>query len=98
MEETILRLASFNTLKLKMISMTDCDLKESDFSEADLSEAKITGCDLENAVFDRTKLIKTDFRNSYNYTIDPEVNKLNQAKFSLAEVPGLLRKYNISIE
>ena len=41
---------------------------------------------------------KADFRNSHNYTIDPETNSIKKAKFSLPDVIGLLSKYNIDIE
>jgi hypothetical protein len=41
---------------------------------------------------------KTDFTSAVNYSIDPEINKLAKAKFSLNGIKGLLEKYNIDIE
>ena len=41
---------------------------------------------------------KTDFRSAFNYFIDPEINKIKKAMFSLAGVKGLLGKYDIKIE
>jgi fluoroquinolone resistance protein len=55
-------------------------------------------CDLTRATFDRSVLEKADFRTSYNYSIDPENNKIKKAKFSLLGVSGLLDKYDIAIE
>ena len=39
-----------------------------------------------------------DFKTSYNYSIDPEVNSIKKAKFSLEGISGLLYKYDIVIE
>jgi uncharacterized protein YjbI with pentapeptide repeats len=55
-------------------------------------------CDLTGAVFDHTNIEKADFRTSYNYTIDPEINRIKKAKFSILGVSGLLDKYDIDIE
>ena len=38
-------------------------------------------------------LEKADFLTSYNYSFDPELNKIKGAKFSQAGVTGLLAKY-----
>jgi hypothetical protein len=49
-------------------------------------------------MFEETNLEKTDLRTAYNYTIDPDKNKLKKAAFSLNGLPGLLSKYDIVIE
>lgn len=41
---------------------------------------------------------KADFRTSYNFSIDPDVNRIKKAKFSLDGVRGLLDKYDIQID
>jgi hypothetical protein len=51
-----------------------------------------------NAKFENTLLEKTNFETAYNFSIDPERNKIKKAKFALAGVPGLLHKYNIEIK
>jgi fluoroquinolone resistance protein len=43
-------------------------------------------------------LEKADFRTAYNYSIDPEKNRIKKAKFSIFGVTGLLDKYDIEIE
>jgi fluoroquinolone resistance protein len=43
-------------------------------------------------------LEKADLRTAYNYSIDPSINKIKKAKFSLPGVVGLLSKYDIEIE
>jgi hypothetical protein len=37
-------------------------------------------------------------RTSYNYSINPEVNRIKKAKFSTTGIAGLLHKYDIEIE
>ncbi|MBK8053378.1 MAG: pentapeptide repeat-containing protein [Saprospiraceae bacterium] len=67
-------------------------LQETDFAEADLTNVIFDTCNLEQANFDRTTLEKADFRSSYNYTIDPEINRVKKAKFSVFGISGLLTK------
>lgn len=90
--------SSFYGLKMKKTNFHHSQLVEADFTECDLTGAVFAGCNLDRALFDRTILEKADFRTAYNYTIDPEKNTLKKAKFSVAGLPGLLRKYNIDIE
>jgi fluoroquinolone resistance protein len=56
------------------------------------------GCNMTAAIFDQTTLEKADLRTSYNYSIDPETNRIKKAKFSITGVAGLLDKYDIVIE
>ena len=55
-------------------------------------------CNLLQAIFDHTVLEKADFRTSYNYSIDPEINRMKKARFSISGISGLLDKYDIDIE
>jgi len=50
-----------------------------------------------NATFDKTMLEKADFRTAYNYSIDPDNNRIKKAKFSQSGLGGLLHKYDIVI-
>jgi hypothetical protein len=50
------------------------------------------------ATFENTIIEKVDFRTSYNYSIDLEINKVKKAKFSLTGVVGLLDKYDIEFD
>jgi hypothetical protein len=43
-------------------------------------------------------LTGADFRTAYNYSLDPENNKLKNARFSGPGVLGLLDKYDIKID
>ena len=96
-ENCKLDLSSFYGLKIKKTTFENCSLQEVDLTDTDLESATFSNCDLLHARFDRTNLEKADLRSAFNYSIDPENNKLRKAKFSLAGVKGLLHKYDISI-
>lgn len=90
--------SSFFKTKIKKTIFKDSQLIETDFSNADLTSVVFDNCDLSQAVFNQSVLEKADFRTSFNYSIDLEVNRIKKAKFSIQNIAGLLRKYNIDIE
>jgi len=90
--------SSFYQVNLINSIFLDCKLIELDLTEANLSKIKIDNCDLAGAVFERTNLEKADFSAAFNYSIDPENNKLKGASFSIPAVIGLLDKYQLKIE
>lgn len=97
-ENCTLNHSSFHKLKLKNTVFKSSQLEEVDFTECDLTGALFDNCNLQKAVFDNTILEKTDFTTAYNYSFDPERNRIKKAKFSLNGVAGLLSKYNIEID
>lgn len=97
-ENCILNHSSFYKLKIKKTVFRNSQLQETDFTACDLTGSLFEECDLARATFDSTILEKTDLRTAYNYSIDPETNKIKKAKFSLPGVPGLLHKYDIEID
>jgi len=94
----LLHNAVFYKASLKKTQFTNSNLMEADFSECDLSGAVFADCDLSGAVFDGTNLEKADLRTSVNYSINPAVNRLKKAKFSLSGIPGLLDALDIEID
>ncbi len=90
--------AVFYQKKNKKGRFTSCSLTETDFTEADLTDAVFDNCNLNRAFFNRTQLKGADFRTSYNYTIDPDINLLKKTRFSLHGLPGLLSKYDLVIQ
>jgi len=96
-DRCILNYSSFFQMRLVKTKFEDCKLLDVDFSESDLTSGLFSNCDLSNALFDRSVLVKTNFKTAFNYSIDPENNKIKGAKFSLPEVMGLLKKHNIEI-
>ncbi|RYE30829.1 MAG: pentapeptide repeat-containing protein [Sphingobacteriales bacterium] len=96
-EESKLDHSSFYGLKIKRIRYRHCSLREVDFTSADISDGTIEGCDLQDAVFERSNLERLDLRESVNIRIDPEINNLYQAKISLSSLGGLLEKHQLKI-
>ena len=97
-DNCVLNLSSFYKRKLKKVEFKNSSLQDVDFTETDLTGVLFYNCDLTSATFDNTILEKADFRTSFNYSIDPEKNKIKKAKFALPSVIGLLNKYDIEIE
>lgn len=85
-------------MKLHKTEFNKCEMRETDFGNADLTNSIFSECDLSKTLFENTNLSKCDFRTSFNYSIDPDKNKIAKAKFSAQNVSGLLDKYNIVIE
>ncbi len=90
--------SSFYQVDLRKSIFQACSLVEVDFANANLSKIVLKKCNLSNAIFEQTNLSETDFRTAINFNIEPSVNQINKAKFSVNGLIGLLRKYNLSIE
>lgn len=97
-ENCLLNLSSFYKLTIKNTLFDHCSLHEVDFTAANLTSSTFRDCELNDAIFDGTNLEKTDFRTAVNYSIDPEINRIANARFALQGIAGLLNKYDISIE
>lgn len=90
--------STFYRTKIKKSTFRNTHLQEADFSECDLTGSLFDHCDLARATFDNTVIENADFRTSYNYSIDPEINRIKGARFSLHGISGLLEKYDIIID
>jgi len=97
-ENCLLKLTVFNKLKLKKMHFKNCNLQEADFTEVDLTSSNFENCDLKRAIFHKTVLEKVNFSTAYNYSIDPEQNRIKKARFSSIGLAGLLDKYGIVID
>jgi uncharacterized protein YjbI with pentapeptide repeats len=72
-------------------------LQEVDFSETELSASIFVNWDCLNAKFERTNLEKCDFRTAFNFSINPNTNKIKKAKFSTNNIAGLLHQFDVEI-
>jgi fluoroquinolone resistance protein len=90
--------SSFFKTKIKKTVFKNSSLQQIDLVETDLTSAVFDNCNLDQAIFENTIIEKADFRTACNYSIDPEINRIKKAKFSIRGVPGLLNKYDIEIE
>ncbi len=94
----VLDYSSFLRKKMPNISFMNSSMKNVDFTECDLTRSVFSNTDLTNSVFNRTVLKEVNFLTASNYSIDPELNNIKKAKFSLYGLSGLLDKYDIEIE
>jgi fluoroquinolone resistance protein len=97
-ENCQLNLSSFYKLNLKKTVFLNCNLMDSDLTETDLTGSVFDNCDFQGAIFSGTIIEKADLTSSFNYSIDPENNRIRKARFSAAGLGGLLNKYDIEIE
>ena len=97
-DSCILDFSSFAGKKMINTPFKNTSLKSVDFTGSDLTRTVFSNCDLMNAVFGNSVLCDSDFVTANNYIIDPEINKLKHARFSLNGLPGLLNRYDIIIE
>jgi uncharacterized protein YjbI with pentapeptide repeats len=97
-EGCVLDFSSFYGMSIAKTKMRDCSAKEADFTETDLSEADLRGTDFEASTFLHTTLEKANLIDARNYAIDPLLNKIRRAKFSLPDAVSLLATFEIKIE
>ncbi len=93
-----LNFSSFFQLKIPSTQFINCNLQEVDFTETILTKSVFDHCDLRGAIFDASNLEKSDFRTAFNYSINPENNKLKGGMYRKENIAGLLNKYKIIIE
>lgn len=93
-----LNMSVFFKLNLKKTIFKNCNLQEADFTEANCTSTVFNDCELAGATFDNTILEGADLRTAYNFTINPENNRIGKAKFSVEGLPGLLHHFGIIIE
>jgi uncharacterized protein YjbI with pentapeptide repeats len=96
--DCLLDYAKFYALKLKKMKFINCSMIAADFMSSDLTEVLFDNCNLRRAVFIDTIANKADFSTSYDYSFDPEKNKIKKAVFSMEGLKGLLEKYDIVVK
>ncbi len=94
----VLDYCSFARKKMMRTSFANSSMKGVDFSSSDLTGSKFSATDLTNTVFKKTILKQADLSTATNFDIDPEMNNIKKARFSLYGLTGLLGKYDIEIE
>lgn len=95
--DCILDFSKFYTLKIKETIFKNCSLIAVDFMATDLSGVVFDNCDLYKSEFTKAIANKTNFKTSYNYTIDPSKTSLKKAIFSKENLKGLLYKFDLII-
>jgi len=88
----------FSRKKMPKTRFDHSSLKGVNFENTDLTSSIFDHCNLEEAVFDSSNLTGADLTTAYHFRIDPELNTIKKARFSISGIPGLLDKYDIKIE
>jgi uncharacterized protein YjbI with pentapeptide repeats len=89
---------NFQKMKLKKAEFGDCEIQECDFYKANLENSNFENSNLEGSIFEGTTLIKANLKNAKNYIINPNMNEIRGAIFSIPEVLTLLKPLQITIE
>ena len=97
-ENCMLNHSSFFRKKIRNTIFLSSQLVEVDFTETDLTGSVFSDCELTRTIFNNTIIENADLRTSFNFSIDPESNRIKKARFSFPGVAGLLDKYDIEIE
>ena len=95
--DCILDYSFMSKLQLAKTKFINCIMKGVDFTESNMTGVLFEDCVLTDSIFQHTNLSKADFSSALHFRIDPEINKLEDAIFSLNNVEGLLSKYKIKI-
>lgn len=90
--------ASFFGKKMPRTPFVQCSLREVDFTNADLTEAVFQESTLDRALFNDTQLGGADFTTASGFVIDPALNPMRKAKFSLEGLPGLLAQCGLVVQ
>jgi uncharacterized protein YjbI with pentapeptide repeats len=96
-ENCIVYGCNFSDLNMKHTSFVKSSLKECHFTNTILAGACFDETNLEGSFFHGCDLSKANFSKALNYMIDPKVNNIEKAKFSLPEAVSLLHGFGIDI-
>ncbi len=89
---------SFFKVKAIGTKFQKCQMHEADFSQSDIRKSTFEDTDLLHAKFDQTNLEEVSFSTAYNYTLQPENNRLKKTRFSQSGIAGLVIHHSIIIE
>lgn len=96
-ESCVLNYAIFDTRKMPKTKFIASSLIDASFFQVNLAGSSFKGSDLTGSQFNSCDLTDANFVSAYNYAIDPEVNTMKHASFSIDSLSGLLEKYNIKV-
>ncbi|OHV08397.1 pentapeptide repeat-containing protein [Kushneria phosphatilytica] len=96
-EECVLDDSSFFGLYLAETTMISCRIHRVDFSEANCEQIDFSGSDLEDTIFNRTRLRGANFIDATHYSINILENDIKNARFSLPEAVALLDGLDIEL-
>ncbi|HAP43318.1 MAG: hypothetical protein A2087_03575 [Spirochaetes bacterium GWD1_61_31] len=93
-----LSVCNFSDVKMKKSKFTACQIDECYFQNSYLPEADFTASSFRNTLFSQADLQKANFRRASGYSIDPRLNNIRRAVFSVPAVLGLIDCFDIVIK
>lgn len=90
--------SSFFNKNLNKTVFSSCILEQVDFTDSNLSQTQFIDSDLKHTIFENSNLEKADFRTARNFNINPNKNRIKNAKFTREGALNLLLDYQIIIE
>lgn len=93
----VLDYSSFARTRIATTRFDNCSLRNVNFNGADLTGSSFANCDLSAARFDKSILDDADLKSAYNFTIDPRLNRIKSASFSIHNITGLLDRFDIQV-
>ena len=97
-ETCLLDYASFVRKKMPKTVFSKTSLRSVDFTECDLTKSQFIQADLTDAIFQKSILKEANLVSATNFIIDPELNNIRKARFSVYGLSGLLARYGIIVE
>jgi len=97
-DRCMLDFASFMDKKLLKTPFLHSSLKDVNFTGCNLSNSNFAQSDLLGTLFNRSILKQADFSEAQHFVIDPELNDVKKASFSLDGLLGLLVRHDVRIK
>lgn len=98
LEKCIAQMCNFTGLNMSDFSFSGSEIIDCDFYETKLTSADFSHCKLKGTLFENCDLSEADFSKATEYAIDPSLNQIKKAKFSMPEVLSFLKPLDIQIE
>lgn len=88
----------WSDLDLKGCKLIDSNLSACDFSGADARNVDWSGSKLTEVIFHRSDLREGDFRTAIEWNIDPQENRVRDARFASNNLEGLVGRMGIRLD
>jgi len=96
--KTRLQNCNFSDLKMKKARFIGCTIDECDFENAFLVESKFDDSIFRGTLFHNCNLERASFFEAKGYEIDPRVNNIKKAVFSVPDVLSLIECFGVEIK
>jgi uncharacterized protein YjbI with pentapeptide repeats len=92
-----LHFCDWKDMVLSDISFVNCHLQENTFERCDMRNCRMESCNMDRAQFTRNDLRTFDVSSNYNFSLDPELNKIKGMQLHERQLICLLFKYELDV-